>query len=65
MRQKTPPGRLACQECPREDKAGRGWKAYIADVFEVLVYCPECAEREFGETWSEFGPDLADSFDPE
>ena len=48
MRQDQSRGGLTCQECRREDHECVGWKAYIADVYEVLVYCPECAEREFG-----------------
>jgi hypothetical protein len=31
-----------------------GWKAYIdsgrdGEPAEIVIYCPECAEREFGE----------------
>jgi hypothetical protein len=48
MRHNTSRGRLVCQECRFEDDQGFGWKAYIADEFEVLVYCPACAKREFG-----------------
>jgi hypothetical protein len=25
------------------------WRAYLSGDDEVLVYCPECAEREFGD----------------
>jgi hypothetical protein len=40
---------VRCEECGREDDPGeRGWKAYIADVDEVVILCPDCAEREFG-----------------
>jgi hypothetical protein len=42
-----PAGALVCIECGDEDgDDGRGWCAY---VFEdaILVYCPDCAEREF------------------
>ena len=32
--------------------APRGWKAYLTtdedEPAEAVVYCPECAEREFG-----------------
>jgi hypothetical protein len=59
MRQNTAPGRLICQECRREDDQGFAWKAYIADEFEVLVYCPVCAEREFGGESLEPGEDQA------
>jgi hypothetical protein len=24
------------------------WRAYLTDDDEVVSYCPECAEREFG-----------------
>jgi len=23
------------------------WRVYFADIGEVVIYCPECAEREF------------------
>ncbi|HSC91500.1 MAG TPA: hypothetical protein VLB86_07595 [Gaiellaceae bacterium] len=48
-------GSLECVECGRvETAAAAGWKAYVADghefpASEVLVYCPGCAEREFGD----------------
>ena len=49
---------LACVECPRVSSfSARGWKAYRTDDPEndeppaLAFYCPECAEREFGE-WS-------------
>jgi hypothetical protein len=44
---------IRCAECGREDDGGdeRGWRAYLGDADdggdEVLVFCPECAEREF------------------
>jgi len=42
-----------CAECGRPWLAAsrEHWKAYIADIErppEVLVFCPDCAEREFG-----------------
>jgi hypothetical protein len=45
--------RPTCAECSREQSAGeRGWKAYLTtdedEPAEALVYCPDCAEREFG-----------------
>jgi hypothetical protein len=44
---------IRCQECGRKDDyEERGWKAYIADVNEVVILCPECAEREFGDRGS-------------
>jgi DNA-directed RNA polymerase subunit RPC12/RpoP len=41
-----------CAECSREQVDGeRGWKAYLttdeAEPAKALVYCPECASREF------------------
>ncbi len=41
---------LRCVECGRVQAAGaHGWKAYLTvDPAEAVVYCPECAEREFG-----------------
>lgn len=47
--------KLECVECGDAARdSGAGWKAYVADGFEfpaseVLVYCPACAEREFGD----------------
>ena len=46
--------RLVCAECGRETIAAeKGWRAVLAggveDELEVGVYCPACAEREFGE----------------
>ena len=43
-------GRLTCVEC-REAAYGDalGWRAYLSVDYEVAVYCPGCAEREFGE----------------
>ena len=46
---------MNCQECGvRADEQARAWRAYRGDVPgeddqpTVLVYCPDCAEREFG-----------------
>jgi hypothetical protein len=46
---------LRCEECRREAGAdSRGWVAYrVEDPDEpgrtfVVVYCPVCADREFG-----------------
>jgi hypothetical protein len=47
-------GGPTCVECgARSSNRARGWCAYIGDVrdqepLEVFVFCPECAEREFG-----------------
>jgi hypothetical protein len=41
---------IHCQECGREDDyEERGWKADIADINEIMILCPECSEREFGD----------------
>jgi hypothetical protein len=51
---------LRCIECRRESPTGRHWRAYLADdprdddPPEVAVFCPSCAEREFGG-FQEFG----------
>jgi DNA-directed RNA polymerase subunit RPC12/RpoP len=52
--------RLTCVECGREhDADGRGWKAYLTtgedEPAEAVVYCPECAAREFGARASSGG----------
>jgi hypothetical protein len=42
---------LSCCECGRPSKGhAPEWRAYLTsdDPQEVAVYCPECAEREFG-----------------
>jgi hypothetical protein len=43
---------LTCGECGREQREGeRGWKAYLPphdEPPETLIFCPECADREFG-----------------
>jgi len=45
---------LACLECGADgDDRAHGWQAFLADGIEfpraqVLVYCPSCADREFG-----------------
>jgi hypothetical protein len=48
------PRRLVCVECRRETTGPeKGWRAVLAggveDELGVVVYCPACAEREFGE----------------
>jgi hypothetical protein len=47
---------LRCDECGRErepDDVGaplhtRPWRAYITADNETAVFCPDCAQREFG-----------------
>jgi len=54
---------LRCIECRRESASGSRWRAYLADdprdddPPEVALYCPSCAEREFGR-FQEFGDSL-------
>jgi hypothetical protein len=48
-------GAPKCVEWGREQPPGeRGWKAYLSvgegEPAEAVVYCPECAEREFGDS---------------
>jgi hypothetical protein len=38
---------LSAGDSPRR---GEVWSIYYADIGEAVTYCPECAEREFGET---------------
>jgi hypothetical protein len=40
---------LTCAECGRRSRAGETWRILFADVGEAFIFCPECAEREFGE----------------
>jgi hypothetical protein len=48
-------GRFTCVECGAEsDELATGWRAYVLGELdenaekEVLMFCPECAKREFG-----------------
>jgi hypothetical protein len=42
--------RLVCLECLEVARGhANGWRAYLTDEAELVTYCPECAEREFGE----------------
>jgi hypothetical protein len=35
--------------CVRESEGeAGGWRAFLTDDDQATVYCPECAEREFG-----------------
>jgi hypothetical protein len=33
----------------RSPRAGETWRILFADIREAVTYCPECAEREFGD----------------
>jgi hypothetical protein len=40
---------VACTECGRRHpRRGEIWRLLFVDLGEVAIYCPECAEREFG-----------------
>jgi DNA-directed RNA polymerase subunit RPC12/RpoP len=40
-------GDLVCLECGAESGPARGWRAYLDAEATLLVYCPQCAAREF------------------
>jgi len=41
---------LVCAECSRESPAGaEGWRGYLSVDDEVVMFCPECAKREFDD----------------
>lgn len=44
---------LSCAECLRRwpENEPHGWRGLLSDDEppEVVLFCPECAEREFGE----------------
>ena len=48
---------LNCEECatqPATAEEARRWRAYLVAMVDdgdqaVAVYCPECADREFGD----------------
>jgi hypothetical protein len=53
---------LTCEECGAVSETGEGWKACLGEEWEtdesllVVVYCPGCYERRFGEVlWREPG----------
>lgn len=45
---------LRCIECGHQSATGHRWRAYLTndpnedEPSEVAVFCPSCAEREFG-----------------
>jgi hypothetical protein len=42
--------RLICDECGCAYRGERGWRGYLTrEPREVAVFCPACAEREFGD----------------
>ena len=39
---------LTCAECGTvADSAAQGWRAYLDDEDTAVLFCPDCAEREF------------------
>jgi hypothetical protein len=53
---------MQCEECGRDaDVEAHGWRAFVthyptaeeAEDPQLALYCPECAEREFGHTEDE------------
>jgi hypothetical protein len=39
---------LECLECGTRDDSAKGWRAYLEpDGYGVLIFCPDCAHREF------------------
>jgi hypothetical protein len=56
---------IQCVECGAEsDGLASGWRAYLAEDLDedegeedVVLYCPECARREFGAFDAGLPPD--------
>ena len=45
--------RIICVErATRSDQGAVRWRAYLSSDDEVVIFCPDCAVREFGETTS-------------
>ena len=43
------PKPLICVECAKSARGrAAGFRAYVSDEGEVVVYCSSCAKREFG-----------------
>lgn len=41
---------LTCGNCGTvADAEAKGWRAYLDDEGQAVTFCPECAEREFGD----------------
>lgn len=40
---------LRCEECGKTSEDGKGWRSLLTVDDEAVVYCSECAEREFGK----------------
>ncbi len=40
---------VTCAECGREDDSReRGWQGHETTDGDIALFCPDCAEREFG-----------------
>jgi hypothetical protein len=57
---------LRCVECGHvdEDDAHR-WRAVVTGGYDIgceetVVYCPHCAQREFGDPWSRSTTDASE-----
>jgi hypothetical protein len=47
------PAAVICSECGAAAREGAGWRAFVVggydgDDVEIVVFCPDCAEREVG-----------------
>ena len=41
---------LVCEECGIENlREALDWRAYLTDDGQAVMFCPECAAREFDE----------------
>jgi hypothetical protein len=38
---------VCCVECGRLQQQDELWHVQFADIGELVIYCPECAEGEF------------------
>lgn len=39
---------LRCAECERCDDSSRGWTLRLGEDDELVAFCPQCDEIEFG-----------------
>jgi hypothetical protein len=42
---------VRCEECHRLWFPANRWRCYLDDENNPVSLCPECAEREFGDTY--------------
>jgi hypothetical protein len=45
----TAPSPVTCADCGRSKRRGEVWQLIFIDLADGRIYCPDCAEREFGE----------------